>query len=182
MPGTVPPSTEEEDSEAYTTVPADPEITIRHLLNHTSGLSYGNGPHAKIYEEAGLQEITSRPGATIGEAVRKLAALLPIKPFTAEGAARVWKMGVGEAEAVLDELAGRAILLDIEVDGSRTFALPPDGALHVLDYERASHVVESASHIGVGVCYCRHKMEHMGRACASAAACAWPPARRTISR
>jgi Na+-translocating ferredoxin:NAD+ oxidoreductase RNF subunit RnfB len=26
-------------------------------------------------------------------------------------------------------------------------------------------VVESASHIGIGVCYCRHKMEHKGRPC-----------------
>ncbi|MCM2316703.1 MAG: 4Fe-4S binding protein, partial [Thermoanaerobaculia bacterium] len=44
-------------------------------------------------------------------------------------------------------------------------ALSPDNALHVLDYERASHVIESASHIGVGICYCRHKMEHIGRDC-----------------
>jgi ferredoxin len=51
----------------------------------------------------------------------------------------------------------------------RTFvqerALSSDNALHVLDYERATHVIESASHIGVGTCYCRHKMKHMGRAC-----------------
>jgi ferredoxin len=38
-------------------------------------------------------------------------------------------------------------------------------ALHVLDYERASNVIQTASHIGVGVCYCRHKMQHVGRAC-----------------
>jgi CubicO group peptidase (beta-lactamase class C family) len=71
----VPPSSEESSSKPRSTVPADREITIRHLLNHTSGLSYGSGPHAKIYQEAGLQDITSRPGATIGEAVRKLAGL-----------------------------------------------------------------------------------------------------------
>jgi ferredoxin len=35
----------------------------------------------------------------------------------------------------------------------------------VLDYERASEVVRSASHRSVGICYCRHKMMHMGRAC-----------------
>ena len=40
-----------------------------------------------------------------------------------------------------------------------------DEALHVLDYERASEVIRTASHIGIGVCYCRHKMEHMGCAC-----------------
>jgi ferredoxin len=40
-----------------------------------------------------------------------------------------------------------------------------DGGLHVLDYERASEVIGTAEHMGVGVCYCRHKMEHVGRAC-----------------
>ena len=44
-------------------------------------------------------------------------------------------------------------------------ALPQDNALHVLDYERASEVIRTASHIGVGICYCRHKMEHVGRSC-----------------
>ncbi len=38
-------------------------------------------------------------------------------------------------------------------------------ALHVLDYERASEVIKSASTIGVGICYCRHKMEHLGKNC-----------------
>lgn len=38
-------------------------------------------------------------------------------------------------------------------------------ALHVLDYERASEVIKTATHIGVGMCYCRHKMHHVGRAC-----------------
>jgi ferredoxin len=46
-------------------------------------------------------------------------------------------------------------------------ALPNDVALKVLDYERASEIIRSASHIGVGVCYCRHKMEHLGRDCDS---------------
>jgi len=37
----------------------------------------------------------------------------------------------------------------------------------VLDYERASHIIKSASCITVGTCYCRHKMEHAGKACAA---------------
>jgi formate hydrogenlyase subunit 6/NADH:ubiquinone oxidoreductase subunit I len=44
-------------------------------------------------------------------------------------------------------------------------ALPTDNALHVLDYERASQVIRTASQRGVGVCYCRHKMQHIDRAC-----------------
>jgi Na+-translocating ferredoxin:NAD+ oxidoreductase RNF subunit RnfB len=35
----------------------------------------------------------------------------------------------------------------------------------VLDYEKASHVINTAECITVGTCYCRHKMEHVGKAC-----------------
>jgi len=35
----------------------------------------------------------------------------------------------------------------------------------ILDYERANHLVETATCITVGTCYCRHKMQHMGKAC-----------------
>jgi ferredoxin len=43
--------------------------------------------------------------------------------------------------------------------------LSNQNALHVLDYERTSQVIRTASVRGVGLCYCRHKMMHMGRAC-----------------
>jgi len=155
-----------------------------------------------------------------------LVARLPIKPFTAAKAARAWQMPEAEAREVLDALAGRAILLDIErPDGVRHYVLPPpmagffefsmmrlrgdldqallarlfyqylnveedfikalfltgetqlgrvfvnEGALpeelslHVLEYERASEVVKEASCIGISLCYCRHKMQHAGKAC-----------------
>jgi ferredoxin len=157
----------------------------------------------------------------------ELVSLLPIKSFSAEKAAQVWKMPVDSARVVLDELASRAILIDIESENGTTYALPPpmagffefsmmrirddldqrvlaelfyqylnveedfiknlftagetqlgrtfvsetslgvDGTLEVLDYERASHIVENADHIGVGVCYCRHKMDHMEKACSA---------------
>ncbi len=35
----------------------------------------------------------------------------------------------------------------------------------ILDYEKASNVIETATCITVGTCYCRHKMEHKGLAC-----------------
>ena len=44
-------------------------------------------------------------------------------------------------------------------------AVPPELSLYVLDYERASEVAKTAYAIGVGICYCRHKMQHVGRAC-----------------
>ncbi|HRW50297.1 MAG TPA: 4Fe-4S dicluster domain-containing protein [Caldilinea sp.] len=154
-----------------------------------------------------------------------LVALLPIRPFTAGHAAKVWKMKQSEAQKILDELAGRAILLDMTgPDGVTSYVLPPpmagffefsmmrlrgdvdqkllaelyyqyinveedfitslfmsetrlgrafvneevllpDQRLTVLDYERASEVVRTASHRAVGICYCRHKMMHVGRAC-----------------
>ena len=157
----------------------------------------------------------------------ELVSLLPIRPFKAERAARVWKVPVDQARAVLDELARRAILIDVVSEDGTTYVLPPpmagffefsmmrvrddldqrvlselfhqyitveedfikalltvgdvqpgrafvaetslpsDGALEVLDYERASRVVESADHIAIGMCYCRHKMDHMGSACSA---------------
>jgi ferredoxin len=56
-----------------------------------------------------------------------------------------------------------------ETQLGRTFVnesvLTEDNNLYVLDYERATEVIKTASHIGVSMCYCRHKMQHMGKAC-----------------
>ena len=56
-----------------------------------------------------------------------------------------------------------------ETQLGRTFVHEPvlsrENALHVLDYERATEVITGATHRGVGICYCRHKMQHLGRAC-----------------
>jgi hypothetical protein len=54
-----------------------------------------------------------------------LVALLPIKPFTAETASRILKMDLAATRKVLDELASRAILVDVEHDGQTTYTLPP---------------------------------------------------------
>ena len=155
----------------------------------------------------------------------QLVSLLPIKPFTAEKASSIWKIDLNTTQKILDTLADRALLVDIEQNGTQEYVLPPpmagffefsmmrirndidqkalgelfyqylnveedfirslfangetqlgrvfvnepalsnENALHVLDYERASEIINTASHIGVGLCYCRHKMEHMGRDC-----------------
>jgi len=155
----------------------------------------------------------------------QLVSLLPIKPFTAEKASRIWKMDLNTTRKILDTLASRALLVDVEQNGGQEYSLPPpmagffefslmrvrndidqkalselfyqylnveedfirelftrgetqlgrvfvnepalscDNALHVLDYERATEIIETATHIGVGMCYCRHKMEHLGKAC-----------------
>ena len=154
-----------------------------------------------------------------------LVALLPVKPFTARQASQVWKMDLTETRKVLDELASRAILVDVEQNGEMVYTMPPpmagffefsmmrlrgdidqkllgelfyqymnvedefiralfvggetqlgrvfvhepaltpDNDLQVLDYERASEVIRTATHRGIGICYCRHKMQHLDRAC-----------------
>lgn len=159
------------------------------------------------------------------EKAAELVSLLPIKPFTAEKASRIWKMDMTSAQNALNELAGRAILVDIEQNGKSVYVLPPpmagffefslmrvrndidqkllselfyqylnveedfirelftrgetqlgrvfihepvlsnENALHVLDYERATEVIKTASHMAIGTCYCRHKMYHMDTAC-----------------
>ena len=36
---------------------------------------------------------------------------------------------------------------------------------HILDYERATRIIEEADFIGVGTCFCRHKNYHLGIPC-----------------
>jgi formate hydrogenlyase subunit 6/NADH:ubiquinone oxidoreductase subunit I len=63
----------------------------------------------------------------------------------------------------------RELFTEGDTQLGRTFvnepALSKENALYVLDHERASEVIETASHIGVGTCYCRHKMVHLDKAC-----------------
>ncbi|MEG0237967.1 4Fe-4S dicluster domain-containing protein [Cetobacterium sp.] len=40
-----------------------------------------------------------------------------------------------------------------------------ENLVQILDYERASHIIESSEHMGISMCYCRHKMQHVGKAC-----------------
>jgi ferredoxin len=63
----------------------------------------------------------------------------------------------------------RALFAGGETQLGRAFVqeavLTEENALHVLDFERASEVIRTATHRGISLCYCRHKMEHVGRAC-----------------
>ena len=43
--------------------------------------------------------------------------------------------------------------------------LTNENTLHILDHERASHIIEEADYIGLGLCYCRHKAYHAGHPC-----------------
>lgn len=63
----------------WTGVPASSEITIRQLLNHTSGIGYGviDGDERMkmLYQKAGVTDLFTTEAVTIGESVKKLAVL-----------------------------------------------------------------------------------------------------------
>ncbi|OFX60230.1 MAG: serine hydrolase [Bacteroidetes bacterium GWB2_41_8] len=63
----------------YTTEPAKSEITIRHLITHTSGIGYGiidgNEQMKMIYGKAGVTDLFTTDKITIAESVKKLAKL-----------------------------------------------------------------------------------------------------------
>jgi CubicO group peptidase (beta-lactamase class C family) len=63
----------------YTTKPAGKDITIRHLLTHTSGLGYGvidGDPRFKaIYKKAGIVDLFTTEPVKIGDNIKKLAKL-----------------------------------------------------------------------------------------------------------
>jgi CubicO group peptidase (beta-lactamase class C family) len=66
------------DRQSYTLAPAKSEITIRHLLTHTSGITYrfiGVEPWAKVYKEAGISDGLNQTEGKIADGVKKLAKL-----------------------------------------------------------------------------------------------------------
>lgn len=68
----------EEDS-SFTIRPVDEEITIRHLLTHTSGIGYGfideDERFVKTYQKAGIIDGFTTAPVTIEENIKKLAKL-----------------------------------------------------------------------------------------------------------
>ncbi len=63
----------------YSTVPANKEITIRHLLTHSSGLGYGqidgDERFQMIYKKAGVTDLFTTENITIEQSVKRLAKL-----------------------------------------------------------------------------------------------------------
>ncbi|MCA9735507.1 MAG: beta-lactamase family protein [Deferribacteres bacterium] len=64
---------------SYTTVAANGEITIRHLITHTSGIGYGvidgDERFKMIYQKAGITDLFTTEDITIEESVKRLAKL-----------------------------------------------------------------------------------------------------------
>lgn len=63
----------------------------------------------------------------------------------------------------------KALFLSTETRMGRVFVqeevLTNEDEVQILDFERASHIIKTSPHVGVSMCYCRHKMEHMNQAC-----------------
>jgi ferredoxin len=61
----------------------------------------------------------------------------------------------------------RALFAEGETQLGRVFVHEPvvQPSIHVLDYERATEVIKNSSAMGISRCYCRFKMEAVGRAC-----------------
>ncbi|NCB41163.1 MAG: 4Fe-4S dicluster domain-containing protein [Clostridia bacterium] len=153
-----------------------------------------------------------------------LVSLLPIKPFNVQDAAKIWKKSDADTFEILNGLAQKALLLDMNDTHEQKYVMPPPmigffefalmrtggcydqkvlselfhqyleteedfmrkllslktpvgrilvnekavkpvDEVYVLDYEKATKIIEKAENIGVSRCYCRHKAEHLGESC-----------------
>jgi CubicO group peptidase (beta-lactamase class C family) len=68
-----------ESDGSYTTKAAENQITIRHLITHTSGIGYGvidgDEKFKKIYKKVGITDLFTTENISIAESVKKLAKL-----------------------------------------------------------------------------------------------------------
>jgi ferredoxin len=154
----------------------------------------------------------------------QVARRLPSRPTALDSLSRKLAIPSDELEARLTEMAQRGLVIDLECNGQRYFALPPvvigfyeftfmrfrdnvpmadlarlfedymkkddrftrgafqgrtqigrslvreetlpqDGETEILDWERASRIITSASSVALSLCACRHKADHLGKAC-----------------
>ncbi|MBT7121480.1 MAG: (Fe-S)-binding protein, partial [Clostridia bacterium] len=188
----------------------------KNLQERINRFPQGAAPTQTLYKILGL---------LFSEKEAQLVAQLPIKPFKPKTASKIWGTSFSETVKILDTLASRCILFDMETNGEKRYVLPPpmvgffefammrvrgdvdqkllselfyqyliveedfikdlfDGcetrfgrtlvnesvlsteqSAYVLDYERATHIIETATDIGVSLCYCRHVKAHLGTNC-----------------
>ncbi|ADQ14628.1 4Fe-4S dicluster domain-containing protein [Halanaerobium hydrogeniformans] len=192
--------------------------SYENLVERLNKFPQGAPPSKTLYEILAM---------LFSEKEAEIVAQLPIKPFTADEAAKILKIDKTESEKILNELATRAILLDSQNKDKKYYILPPpmagffefsmmrtrndinqkllaelyyqylnveedfikdlflggetklgrvyvnekvlsrDNLVHILDFEKASHIIKTADYIGISTCYCRHKMHHLDKACSA---------------
>ena len=89
---------------AYEVVPADRPVTIRDLLTHTAGISYGYGPGGDRWQEA---DITGWYFAHRDEPVRKTVDRMAALPFQAQPGDRfVYGYATDILGALVEEVSG----------------------------------------------------------------------------
>jgi CubicO group peptidase (beta-lactamase class C family) len=72
---------DEKDAQGYSVVPLKRAITLRDLLTHTAGISYGTGPAADEYKAAGISGwFLADKNVPVGDVIKRLAGL----PFDAQ--------------------------------------------------------------------------------------------------
>ncbi len=92
---------------SYDVVPAKRPITIRDLVTHTSGVSYGYGPAADRWKAAGIQGwYFADRDEPIGATIARMASL----PFDAQPGERwIYGYGIDILGAVLEKAAGQPL-------------------------------------------------------------------------
>ena len=98
---------EPNDGGGYDVVPAKRPITIRDLLTHTAGISYGNGPAADKWQEAGITGwYFADRDETVGAVMARLAEL-PLDGHPGE--AWIYGYNTDILGAMIEKISGQTL-------------------------------------------------------------------------
>lgn len=136
----------------YTTRPAKCDITIRHLLTHTSGLSY-QGFFWDIAEKAGVPPLNSLDSITLAQMVERIATL----PLAHDpGTAFTYSMNIDVLGRLIEILSGKRIdcflqerIFDPLGMSDTYFYLPSDKVERLVTlyaYDREKHTLYPSKH------------------------------------
>lgn len=131
----------DEKDTTYTTTPATKQITIRHLLTHTSGLGYGvidgDKRFKMIYHKAGIIDAFTTGAFTLEENIKKLAGLpLHFNP----GEKYSYSEGLDVLGYFIEKISGKKF--DVFLKENLFDPLGMDDTGFYLDAKRANRLVK----------------------------------------